>query len=716
MTNPASILVASSQRTLARLRLVIAVALVLPILGLVAVGAFLYRQAFEEAKQELEALSHIAQEHALKMLETNEMLLARMLDLLGAQKDDEVLARGAELHERLKRLASELPQVQGLFMHGADGRSLATSVVAPAPRHIDYSDREWYVAQRSGKGRGVFITEQLKSRATGEAFFDMNRRRAFPDGSFAGTVNVSLRPEYLTAFYKELAATAPGLRVAVFRSDGRLLARWPENVPSDAAIPQDHPVMRQVAAGVGVGILESVSPFDPEPRVTSFRRLGDYPLYVAAAFLRRDIVAGWASRVILLSLFVVPMACAFAWMAWLGLKRTREELDAVQRLEEETTRRQRSELALAHAQKLEAMGRLTGGVAHDFNNLLMIVSTNLHLLKRLIPQTTEHPQIAAIDRALDSGTRLTRQLLAFSRRQALKPERIVLQDRMNALLTLLRPVLPGSIEVTGIVAPDTGAIVVDAAELELALINLALNARDAMDNGGRLEISARNAAPGELDRAGDYVVIEVVDTGSGIDPAIVERVLEPFFTTKPAGRGSGLGLSQVHALCQSAGGTVRINSRQGGGTRVSLYFERSLAQVDAALASGAAERYEALRGSVLLVEDNPDVAKAAGELIESLGCKVECVDNARAALRAADAGSFDAVVSDIEMPGEMDGIELASALARREPPLPVVLITGYASRLDQAKSLKLEVLPKPCSPPMLREALARALSKARSLP
>jgi signal transduction histidine kinase/CheY-like chemotaxis protein len=715
MNKPSSILAASRQRTLARLRLVFAVAVVLPIVGLVGVGAYLYRQAFEEAKQELGARSHIAQEHALKMLETNEMLLARMLDLLGTQNDSEVLARGAEVHERLKRMASELPQVQGLFLHAADSRSLGTSVVFPAPRHIDYADREWYVAQSSGKGRGLFITEQLKSRATGEAFFDMSRRRAFADGSFAGTVNVSLRPEYLTAFYKELAATAPRLRVAVFRSDGRLLARWPGNIPADAAVPRDHPLMRQIAAGVGAGIVESVSPFDPERRVTSFRRLGDYPLYVAAAFLRKDVVAGWASRMTLLSLFVVPMACALAWMAWLGLKRTREELDAVQRLEEETTRRQRSELALAHAQKLEAMGRLTGGVAHDFNNLLMIVGTNMHLLKRLVPQTAASAQVAAIDRALDSGTRLTRQLLAFSRRQALKPERIVLQDRMSALLTLLRPVLPGSIEVTGTVAPDTGAIVVDAAELELALVNLALNARDAMENGGRLEISARNAGPGELDRGGDFVVIDVTDTGTGIDAAIVERVLEPFFTTKPTGRGSGLGLSQVHALCQSAGGTVRIGSRQGGGTRVSLYFERSLAQVDAAPVNGAAERYEALRGSVLLVEDNPDVAKAVQELIESLGCKVERVDNARAALRAVGAGSFDAVVSDIEMPGEIDGIELASVLARRERPLPVVLITGYASRLDQAKSLKLEVLPKPCSPAMLREALARALAGARSL-
>jgi CheY-like chemotaxis protein len=272
-------------------------------------------------------------------------------------------------------------------------------------------------------------------------------------------------------------------------------------------------------------------------------------------------------------------------------------------------------------------------------------------------------------------------------------------------------VLPGSIELAGSVAPHTGAIFVDAAALELALINLALNARDAMEGTGRVEVSARNAMPAELaDRAAEFVVIEVTDTGRGIDPAIVERVLEPFFTTKPAGQGSGLGLSQVQALCQSAGGLVRIDARPGGGTLVRLYFERSLAAAEASALATTPASAEALRCTLLLVEDNDGVARAMAALLESLGCNVKRVASATAALEAIDQAAFDMVLTDVEMPGGLDGIELASTLAQRKPPLPVVLITGYAARLEQARSQGLEVLPKPCSPAMLREAIARVLA------
>jgi len=711
--SPQGALAESRRRMLSRMRLVTVLALLLPVLALVIVAGYLYRQAFEEARQDLNAASRIAQEHALKMLETNEMLLARMLDLLGTADEAALLARAVELHQRLKLMAQELPQVQGLFLHGADGRSLGTSVVYPAPRHIDYSDREWFRAHRSGKGRSVFVTEQLTSRATGEPFFDMSRRRVHGDGSFAGTVNVSLRPEYLTAFYKEMAVTTPGLRVAVLRTDGKLLARWPDSVPEGGRVRAAHPLMAQITRGVPAGMLESESLFDGRVRLMSFRRLGEYPLYVAVSFERKVLISGWAWQVALLSVFVVPMGCAFAWMSWLGLRRTREELDAVQRLDEETARRQRSEVALAHAQKLEAMGRLTGGVAHDFNNLLMVFVNNVHLLRRLHPQLAGSEQLAAIERALESGTRLTRQLLAFSRRQALTPEHIVLQERLDALLTLLRPVLPGSIEIVGSVAPDTGAILVDAAELELALINVALNARDAMDGGGRIEVAARNAVAGELDASGEYVVIEVTDPGCGIDPAVLDRVLEPFFTTKPVGKGSGLGLSQVQALCQSAGGTVRIESRPGG-TRVRLFFAR---HVDDTVPAGAPDPAPSGLGrlacKLLLVEDNADLASSTAALLESLGCSVRHVEGARAALQEVAHRMFDVVLSDIEMPGEMDGIELATILQRNDPPLPVVLITGYASRLDEAKALGFEVLPKPCPPTTLVSAIASALSGHR---
>ena len=707
----------SHLRTLARLRAVIVLAILLPSVSFAAVAVYLYQQEFRDARMRLDRGARIAQEHALKLFETNEMLLQRMLDMLGNASDAELLARSDEIHQRLRRMSTDLPQVQGLFIHGADSRSLGNSRVNPPPRQIDYSDREWYRAHRAG-GDGVFITDAIVSRSTGEQAFDISRRRMFDDGTFAGTVHVSLRPKYLTDFYEELADTSPGLRTFMMRTDGYVLARWPENAGEPPKVPSDTQLMRLIAAGKASGDDEGASPFDGVDRLRSFRSLAKYPIVVVAALDREIILTDWQRRCALLASFVFPTTLGFAWMAWLALRRTREEFDALQRLDDERARRQRVELALMQSQKLEAMGRLTGGVAHDFNNLLMVVNSNLYLHRRLRPDVAESTQLAAIERAVGSGAKLTRQLLAFARKQALLPERVVLQERLPALLDLLRPLLGSSIALSCDVSADTGPIEVDAAELELALINLAVNAKDAMRGSGRLDIRARNAVAGDPTpgAAGAFVVLEVLDTGPGFEAGAIGRAFEPFFTTKPLGQGTGLGLSQVQALCQSAGGSAHIDSRPGGGARVRLYFKRGSVPEDA----NHDERRVAhdLHCSLLLVEDNDAVGQATRDLLESMGCTVHRADSGEAALRYLDAhpDEIDVVLSDIEMPGEIDGIGLAAHLLQREPPVPVVLMTGYAVRLEQAVRQRMDVLPKPCSPATLAEALSKALARAQSSP
>jgi two-component system, NtrC family, sensor kinase len=231
--SPSGALAAGRRRTLRRLRAVMVLAFALPLLGLAGTAAVLYGQVFDEAREQLDAASRIAREHASKMLETNEMLLERMLDLLGTSSDGELLARGAQLHEELKRMTRDLPQVQGFFSIGADGRMLTTSRAFPPPRNLDFSDREFLAAHRAGKAGRVLITGHLVSRVTGEAFFDMSRRRELADGTYGGTVNIALYPEYLHRFWEEMAATTHGLRVSMMRSDGQLVARWPGD--TDAA-------------------------------------------------------------------------------------------------------------------------------------------------------------------------------------------------------------------------------------------------------------------------------------------------------------------------------------------------------------------------------------------------------------------------------------------------------------------------------------------------
>ena len=549
----------------------------LALITLLGTAAWLYHQEFQDAEQKLEAAVGVAQEHALKVVDTNEMLLARMLDLLGDAPDSAWLERSKELHDRLNGMAAGLPQVQGLFVNGADGRMLGSNRAFPPNRQIDFSDREFMRVHASGKGPRVLITEQLVSRSTGERFFDMSRRRSSPDGGFAGTVNVSLRPEYFEMFWHEMEQATPGIRMALVRSDGRLIARSPGAAPAGTTIPANHPLMQHIAAGEVAGAFHAESPFDQTSRLVTFRRLGEHSVFVTASLARSAIVAEWARLVGLLAVFAIPLVAVLGFLLLFEYRRTRDELEAAERLDEEKARRQQAEIALAHAQRLEIAGRLAGGVAHELNNLLMIVASHAHLLRIAPPDSPPSPTgIAAIERTIAAGRRLTRQLLALSGRQVLSPAVLRLQEQIPAAMTLLRPSLPPNIKLTLDVAPDAAPIVADREELELAIINLALNARDAMPTGGTLKISARNVS--HADNAGrdsEQVMVTVSDTGSGIDPAVLDRVREPLFTTKPPGLGSGLGLTQVERLCQSAGGRLEIESRLGGGTNVRLYFPRA---------------------------------------------------------------------------------------------------------------------------------------------
>jgi signal transduction histidine kinase len=428
------------------------------------------------------------------------------------------------------------------------------------------------------------------------------------------------------------------------------------------------------------------------------------------------VLAAWQRRTALLAAFTFPTAMALIYIAWVALRRTRRELAAVRELQREIEHRARAENALRQVQKLEALGRLTGGVAHDFNNLLMIISNNLHLLRRLEPTLEESRQLAAMARAVASGERLTRQLLAFARRQPLHPEVLSLQDRLPALLALVAPTLGPRIEGQCTVDPDTPAVEVDAAELELAVINLAVNAKDAMPDGGRFRLSARRAQPREADVPGDFVVISVADSGVGIDPEVMERVFEPFFTTKPHGRGTGLGLSQVYGLCTQAGGTARIESTPGRGTEVKLFLP-AVDAVESASPVTVPSAHAVLRCSVLLVEDNEDLAGATMALLEAAGCRVQWASSGDAACVLVESGTahFDVVVSDMAMPGKLDGLGLAEYLDEHHPDLPVVLMTGYASQLHEASARGFTVLSKPCPPEGLIAAVRGALRRGRVL-
>jgi CheY-like chemotaxis protein len=319
--------------------------------------------------------------------------------------------------------------------------------------------------------------------------------------------------------------------------------------------------------------------------------------------------------------------------------------------------------------------------------------------------------LSAIDRAVTTGAQLTRQLLTFARRQPLQVISIRLRDALPPLLSLIQTSVGRQVQVSGNVAADVGCVEADRAELELALINLALNARDAMPDGGRLSINVtRRAAAGPVPAR---VAITVSDNGTGIAPELRDRVFEPFFTTKPVGQGTGLGLAQVYGFATQAGGSVQLDSEPGEGTSVTILLPESAEPAAVEPEDAPAEQMPPLSATVLLVEDNAEIAQALVPLLQQSGARVLHAAHAEAALRELEqaGGQVDVVLSDIVMPGPLNGLDLALQLQRRQPHLPIVLMTGYTAQLHKALAHGFQVLPKPCSPATLCRALAEAVRR-----
>ncbi len=701
--------------TLAWLRVVMALAVVLPAIMFVIAAGYLRHQALTQAQTRLNSSVRIASEHVLKVFETNVVLLNRVADALGSEPDLQLSARELALHTQLQRMANGLPQLQGIFVVGADGRLIVTNRVYPAPRQLDLSDRAFFIHHRSG-GPQPYFSDVLTSRTTGEPFFDMSLRRTRADGSFAGTLSASMTPAYFARVYGELAGQDQALNVALLRADGAVLARWPQK-PTASDLPGSQPARMSLPQPDASDPATPTRLADGSEGLRAHRPLTPYPLTLTASIGLPAVLSGWYRQLLLLAALTFPTALGLATITRVAMQRTRRVMQFSHELMEQTTTRRRLEESLLQAQKLEAMGRLTGGVAHDFNNLLMTISNNLYLLKRLTPAAADSSQLAAIDRAVVVGTKLTRQLLSFSRRQVLVAERVDLAQRLPLIIDMLKPTLGSAVRIE--VAVDAGlpAIEVDAAELELALLNLALNARDAMPKGGCLRITAAAwRAQGGPAAVRDGVCVAVTDTGSGMAPALQARVFEPFFTTKPVGQGTGLGLAQVYGFCQRAGGAACLESRPGEGTTVRLCFPAARSNL-ASPAAGPAESHDPLTGiHVLLAEDNPGVAGATAEVLDSMGCSVEHVDSADAALDrvASSTGRIDVLISDVVMPGALDGIDLAMRARALRPSLAVIVMSGYSASLERAAGLQLELLPKPCAPPTLAAAILAALDRVRA--
>ncbi|ANW05598.1 hybrid sensor histidine kinase/response regulator [Bradyrhizobium icense] len=385
------------------------------------------------------------------------------------------------------------------------------------------------------------------------------------------------------------------------------------------------------------------------------------------------------------------------------------------------TEKQAAEAQLRHVQKMDAVGQLTGGVAHDFNNILTVITGTIGILEEAV---ADQPQLAAvaklIDEAAERGANLTKHLLAFARKQPLQPVEVDVNALVLEAAKLLHPTLGEHIEITPLLAEDAWTALVDPNQLSTAVLNLAINARDAMPNGGKLALETSNVVLDESYAGmhsevtpGHYVMIAVSDTGSGIPPALLERVFEPFFTTKEVGRGTGLGLSMVFGFVKQSGGHVKIYSEQGHGTTVRVYLPRA-AGLQQTAAEAVSANIEGGSETVLVVEDDALVRRYVIAQIESLGYATLEAANASDALRIIDeAPTIDLLFTDVIMPGTMNGRQLVDEALKRRPDLKTLYTSGYTEnaivhhgRLDSGVLLLAKPYRKSELARMIRLALA----------
>ncbi|MBV8335933.1 MAG: hybrid sensor histidine kinase/response regulator [Alphaproteobacteria bacterium] len=542
-----------------------------------------YRLVRAQAEERVMIEADELHEQALDTLKTYAIVLAWIDGRTRGLSWDQI-EHEEELHRFLADLDT-LPQIEEVSIVDDGGHPWASGRSALAPS-VDVSNRDCFVAEKE-QNAGVFVGREQTGPLTPAAEFDVCERRSTTNGSFGGIIVIAAKADYFSDFYKTISEEKH-LSASLVRSDGSILVRYPAP-PFPYVLPRNSPFMQTIAIRPDSGSFWSKGVSDGVARFYAYQRVEGYPLYVTFGIPRRGMLASWWANLINYSLFAVPASLALFGMTWLAVRQIQRHRitswrwqTTARRLRREMNRRNQAEAELRQSQKMEALGQLTGGVAHDFNNLLTVLQGCLEILTG--KQQNEQLQ-ARVDMALrtvERGERLTGQLLAFARRQPLARATIDLNAQLRRMTELLVRTVGSGIAIHTDLAPDLWLVDADATQLELAVINLAINARDAMPGGGELGIRTFNREVSHesgLEQpatVGDFVGLEISDTGHGMQPEAVARAFEPFFTTKEAGKGTGLGLSMVYGFARQSGGSASIRSEIGRGTAVTLLLPRGV--------------------------------------------------------------------------------------------------------------------------------------------
>ncbi|MBK3804033.1 response regulator [Azospirillum brasilense] len=691
------------------LRILLVAAILVPALLFTAIAWHDYHEAEAEAERNIRKTVLILHEHMQKVFDTVEQVLDRLDERSAGMSWDEI-GRSDDLHGYLRTLIEELPQIGVVGLIDPNGAVRNDNRLFPTSS-INVGDREYFRTQAAADA-GIFVSEAITGRGSGKRQFNVTRRRTAaggPEGPFNGVLLTAVLTDYLVDFY-QLVVSDPKESISLVRQDGSVLVRFPSMGDRQARHAADSILLGAMATGRTEGVFRSRGRMDGMPRLNGFMHVTPYPIYVTYGIPISEIRAGWARNILLYASFAVPAMLALVGITLLALRRAQSEMRAVRRWTEEARARESLENTLRQSQKLEALGQLTGGVAHDFNNLLTAALTNLHLMERHLPaEGTRY--LDGTRTALERARTLTGQLLAFSRQEAVDPKVIDLGDALRAMADLLERSIRADIALDWALSSAPLRVEVDPVQLELAVLNLVVNARDAMPSGGRIRIAVRQ----EETPDGPLAVLEITDTGGGMPPEVAARAFEPFFTTKPHGKGTGLGLSMVYGFARQSGGNATISSapRRGTVVRVSLPVSGRAPEPEAM--PDAAESAPSGPVRLLVVEDNALVLMATVEGLTQEGFEVETADHGAAALEILEQdAAFDVIVTDVVMPYGVSGIDLARRVQERWPGIRVLLISGYSPESLSGLKADAAVLPKPFTPDQLAARVRALLRTAKT--
>ncbi len=690
-----------------------------------------------DAERQMARLDMVFAEQTGRAVETVDLVLRDVT--AGMPGQDDQIPDASRLDDMLRRRIEGVRQVSEVSVFDTTGAILSSSRPLAERRPLPPAGQTLMAFHATHPTTGLQISEPLRI-GNGPWLTLLSRRLDNADGSFAGIVVAQLNLLYFEEFYKAVELSENGA-IVLHRRDGVVLARYPHSDSIIGSSFAESPPFKETLAHAIAGTVLMDSPVDGSRRVLAIRALKAFPLAVNVSVDERNVLAPWRQQSRVLTLAALAGGAVIGTLLLL-LARTSKRVETLlgefrsakegaesanAALVVQLRERERAEAAMRQAQRIEAVGQLTGGVAHDFNNLLTVLLGNLDLLQHADRLDAAAKQrLERMRRAAERGATLVDQLLAFARRQPLAPRAVELNAVISGMSGLLQSAIGNNIRIDTKLDEGLWPAMIDPTQIELVILNLAINARDAMPKGGTLTITMENlrmqaspedgsASPGAPAAAGDYIVVRVGDTGTGMAPDVLAKAFEPFFTTKGPGRGSGLGLSQVLGLARQSGGGVQLDSMQGKGTVVQVYLPRATMTAVPQSAPALAEFDRGSASTILLVDDDEAVRSTTGMILETMGYTIVTAESGQGALTLlrSDQG-VDLLLTDVAMPG-MNGPQLARQVRVIRPLLPIVFFSGYADPEAVAgDTIRQRIVRKPFRATELAAQIEIALAEARA--